>query len=83
MVHSRYEKITEVLSPEARADVEITRKVEGLLEELESRNPTEERRKEIAGEIRENLKRYHQIFGKGSREIIDGYHQKLKVILEK
>jgi hypothetical protein len=82
MKYSKYDSRKPV-SPEAATEVEIIGRIEDLLRELENQDLAEERREEIGREVREILKRYHQLFGKEAQETIDEYYRRLKILLEK
>ncbi len=68
----------EALSPEAAAEVEIMTEIDRLFKEMDGSDAGEERKAEIAGEIRAALKRYHQIFGPEVKDMIDAYYQRLE-----
>ncbi len=72
----------EPMSPEARAEVEIMATLDRLLGELEKGNLPEERREEIAGEVREALTRYHKLC-REAEETINVYYKRLEDALKK
>lgn len=70
----------EALSSEARTEVDLMNEIDRLFKDLNESGANEERRSEIAGEIRDALKRYRQFFGqdKEAMAAIDDYYARLE-----
>ncbi len=77
--------VRETMSAEAAAEVEIMQELERLFRQLEADGVNGDRREELAGDIRQTLERYNQLFHKeeGARELLGGYYDRLEKILAK
>lgn len=69
----------ETLSVEAMAEVEIMQEIDRLFRELEAADTNEDRREELARDIRQALERYHHLFRKedDAKELLRGYYKRL------
>lgn len=77
--------VREAMSAEAAAEVEIMQELEGLFRQLEADGVNEDRREELAGDIRQTLERYNQLFHgeEGAKELLSGYYDRLEKVLAK
>ena len=72
--------VRETLSAEARAEVEIMQELDRLFRDMERGETNEDRREELAQDIRQALERYRQLFRKdeGAEELLQSYYDRLK-----
>lgn len=73
------------MSAEAMAEVEIFQELDQLFWELEGGGVNEDRREELAHDIRQSLEKHHQLFRdkKHAKEFVEEYSERLKKALEK
>lgn len=76
--------VGETISAEAVAEVEIMQELDRLFQEAEGETVNEERKIELAGEIRQALERYRKLFRQAikeddaARELFRGYYERLE-----
>jgi biotin-(acetyl-CoA carboxylase) ligase len=71
--------VRETLSAEVVAEVEIMQALDQAFRELEDIETNEDRREELASEIRQALQRYNQLFRQreGAEDFLKGYYDRL------
>jgi len=77
--------VRESMSAEAVEEVEIFQELERLFRELESGETNEDRREELAHEIRQTLERHHQLFHDRvhAKGFVEECSKRIKKALEK